>query len=103
MQYLNIFATDKGNPPLQTVDIVEIVAVGSLSFSPLVKFDKVKYEIKVLEHAVKGVAIGQVNAISQTGPVQYKISGGNDIGVFGIEQKTGIIKQLVYGRELFLS
>lgn len=89
VQYLNIFAADKGTPSLQTVGIVEVIVYGSLNLSPVIKFEKTKYEVKVVEHASKGVTISQVKAVSQSGSVEYKISGGNDFGTFGIESKTG--------------
>ncbi|CAG9854996.1 unnamed protein product [Phyllotreta striolata] len=93
--YLNVLATDKGNPPMSSSGLVEI-QVGDLpETSPSLLFQNATYAVTLAENTERLKEVVRVGAVRSDGRrqrVAYSIGAGDDAGVFIIDSTTGIIQ-----------
>lgn len=93
--YLNVVATDKGNPPQTSTGLVEII-VGDISeSSPQLRFQNSTYDVMISENTDQFRDVLQVSAIRTDGRKQkilYSIGMGNEENIFVINSETGIIQ-----------
>lgn len=93
--YLNVVATDKGNPLQSTVGLVE-VTVGDLSATtPNLRFQNATYRMKLEENTAPYKDLLQVSAIRTDGRRQnifYSFGMGNENNVFVINADSGVIQ-----------
>lgn len=93
--YLNVVATDKGNPPQTSTGLVEII-VGDISeSSPQLRFQNSTYNVMISENTDQFRDVLQVSAIRTDGRKQkilYSIGMGNEENIFVINSETGIIQ-----------
>ncbi|XP_074037726.1 dachsous cadherin-related 1 isoform X2 [Leptinotarsa decemlineata] len=95
VSYLNILATDKGNPPRSSTGLIEIMVGDLQEGSPLLKFQNDTYTITVSESAEQFQDIIQVAAVRTDGRRQkiiYSIGSGNEENIFVINSSSGIIQ-----------
>ncbi|XP_056635801.1 protein dachsous [Diorhabda sublineata] len=93
--YLNVQATDKGNPSRSSSGLVEITVGDLQDGSPELKFQNDTYTIRVAENAEQFTDIVQVSAIRTDGRRQkilYNIGSGNEDNIFVINSDSGIIQ-----------
>lgn len=93
--YLNVIATDKGNPPQSSTGLIEIV-VGDISdASPQLRFQNSTYNVLISENIDQFHDVLQVSAVRTDGRKQkilYSIGTGNEENIFVINSETGIIQ-----------
>ncbi|VEN39451.1 unnamed protein product [Callosobruchus maculatus] len=93
--YLNILATDKGNPSKSSTGLVEIV-VGDISpGSPQLQFQNSTYVVTVPENTERFRDVLQVTAVRSDGRRQkilYSFGTGNEDNIFILNSKTGMIQ-----------
>uniref|UniRef100_A0A6P7F7B9 Protein dachsous n=1 Tax=Diabrotica virgifera virgifera TaxID=50390 RepID=A0A6P7F7B9_DIAVI len=93
--YLNILATDKGNPPRSSSGLVEIIVGDMQEGSPELRFQNDTYTVQIAENAEQFRDIIQVAAIRSDGRRQkivYYIGSGNEDNIFVINSDSGIIQ-----------
>ncbi|CAG9820098.1 unnamed protein product [Phaedon cochleariae] len=93
--YLNILATDKGNPPRSSTGLVEIMVGDLQDGSPLLTFQNDTYKMTITENAEKFRDVIQVTALRSDGRRQkivYSIGSGNEENIFVINSNSGIIQ-----------
>uniref|UniRef100_A0A915J6R9 Cadherin domain-containing protein n=1 Tax=Romanomermis culicivorax TaxID=13658 RepID=A0A915J6R9_ROMCU len=96
--YLRIFASDKGQQgPLKSMGVVQILVRdssffgGTIASQPVVKFDKEKYEVTIVENASSKKQVVRVGVLAPVKDVIFGIIWGNEDKAFAIEAKTGKI------------
>lgn len=93
--YLNIIATDKGNPPQSSTGLIEI-AVGDVSEStPKLEFQNSTYNVLISENTDQFRDVLQVSAARIDGRKQkvwYSIGSGNEENIFLMNSNTGVIQ-----------
>lgn len=93
--HLKIMARDKGNPPQNSLGLIEL-RVGDVSADmPNLRFQNETYSAALMENVMSGDSVVNVNAVRSDGRRQkiiYSIESGNDDGAFDIDAKTGEIK-----------
>lgn len=93
--YLNVIATDKGNPPQSSTGLIE-VAVGDVSeFTPKLQFQNSTYSVLLSENTDQFRDVLQVSAVRTDGRKQkvlYSIGSGNEDNIFLINASTGVIQ-----------
>lgn len=93
--YLNVIATDKGNPPQSSTGLIE-VAIGDVSESiPKLIFQNATYNVLLSENTDQFRDVLQVSAVRRDGRKQkilYSIGSGNEDNIFLINSNTGVIQ-----------
>ncbi|CAH0559984.1 unnamed protein product [Brassicogethes aeneus] len=93
--YLNVVATDKGNPPKSSSGLVEII-VGELpAGAPQLRFQNETYEVTIPENSDQFRDIIQVSAVKTDGRrhrIHYSFGTGNEENIFVINSETGMIQ-----------
>lgn len=93
--YLNVVATDKGNPPKSSTGLIELI-VGDLPQGSLsLRFQNATYEVNIPENISQRRSIVQVSAVRTDGrrqKIQYTFGMGNEDNIFRIEAESGIIQ-----------
>lgn len=93
--YLNVIATDKGNPPQSSSGLIE-VAVGDVSeTAPKLDFQNKTYSVLLSENTDQFRDVLQVSAVRTDGRKQkvlYSIGSGNEDNIFVINSNTGVIQ-----------
>lgn len=94
--YIEVVATDKGNPPLSTGGLIEL-KIGEISPSyPKLMFKNDTFKLKLKEHLATGTPILQLQAVRSDGrrnKVTYSIvSGSRDAEAFQIDLHNGEIR-----------
>ncbi|KAG5896560.1 hypothetical protein JTB14_010389 [Gonioctena quinquepunctata] len=95
VSYLNILATDKGNPPKSSTGLIEIMVGDLQEGSPILRFQNDTYTVTVTENAQQFQDITQVAAVRTDGRRQkiiYSIGSGNEENIFIIDSNSGIIQ-----------
>jgi protocadherin-16/23 len=93
--YINVLATDKGNPPRSSTGLVEIVVGDILESTPQLRFQNSTYVVNVPENTDKFQDIIRVSAVRTDGRRQrifYSFGTGNEHNVFSMDAETGIIQ-----------
>jgi protocadherin-16/23 len=93
--YINVLATDKGNPPRSSTGLVEIVVGDILESTPQLRFQNSTYVVNVPENTDKFQDILRVSAVRTDGRRQrifYSFGTGNEHNVFSMDAETGIIQ-----------
>lgn len=93
--YLNVIATDKGNPPQSSVGLIEIIVGNISNNSPQLRFQNSTYHVSISENTEQFRDVLQVTAIRSDGRRQkivYSIGMGNEENIFVIDSETGIIQ-----------
>ncbi|KAF5281948.1 hypothetical protein FQA39_LY00472 [Lamprigera yunnana] len=93
--YLNMIATDKGNPPQSSTGLIEI-SVGDVSENyPKLRFQNNTYLVNVPENAEEFRDVIKVLAVRSDGRRQkiiYSFGTGNEANIFSINSDSGIIQ-----------
>lgn len=94
--YIEVLATDKGNPPLSTTGLIEL-RIGEISQSyPKLLFNNDTFQLRVKEHLATGSPVLTVQAVRSDGrrnKVTYSIiSGSRDAEAFRIDSQSGEIR-----------
>lgn len=93
--YLNIMATDKGNPPQSSTGLVEI-GIGDVPDSyPMLLFQNSTYTVTLPENAEQFRDVIKVTAVRSDGRRQkiiYSFGAGNEAYIFVINSESGIIQ-----------
>lgn len=93
--YLNIQATDKGNPPKSSTGLVEIIVGDIPSGSPQLRFQNESYSVTISENPEPYQDILQIAAVRTDGRRQrilYSFGMGNEYNAFSLNSETGIIQ-----------
>ncbi|CAH1987791.1 unnamed protein product [Acanthoscelides obtectus] len=93
--YLNILATDKGNPSKSSTGLVEIVVGDIPPGSPQLQFQNSTYLVTVPENTERFRDILQVSALRSDGRRQkilYSFGTGNEDNIFVLNSKTGMVQ-----------
>lgn len=93
--YLNVMATDKGNPPKSSIGLIEII-VGDLPQGSInLRFQNTTYEVTLPENIEEFREVTQVSAVRTDGRRQkivYSFGTGNEENIFSIDSETGMIQ-----------
>lgn len=93
--YLNVVATDKGNPPKSSTGLIELV-VGDLPQTPLnLRFQNSSYDVTIPENIDQFRDVIQVSAVRTDGRRQkilYTFGTGNEENIFVIGAESGMIQ-----------
>lgn len=93
--YLNVIATDKGNPPQTSTGLIEIVVGDVSETAPKLTFQNSTYNILLSENTDQFRDVLQVSAVRTDGRKQkvlYSIGSGNEDNIFLINSNTGVIQ-----------
>lgn len=93
--YLNIQATDKGNPPKSSKGLVEIIVGDIPSSSPQLRFQNDTYTVTINENPESYQDIIQIAAVRTDGRrqrISYSFGMGNEYNAFGLNSDTGMIQ-----------
>lgn len=93
--YLNVIATDKGNPSQSSTGLIEIVVGEIPDTAPQLRFQNSVYKVLLSENAEQFHDILQVSAVRTDGRKQkilYSIGNGNEENIFVINSETGVIQ-----------
>ncbi|XP_058795788.1 protein dachsous [Phymastichus coffea] len=92
--WLEVIATDKGNPSLSSRGLVELCVGNLADAAPILKFQNDSYDIVIQENSRSGTELIQVTAVRSDGRRQqiiYSIGSGNDQQMFHIDEKSGLL------------
>lgn len=93
--YLNVIATDKGNPPKSSTGLIELI-VGDLPDSSLsLHFQNSTYDVTIQENTDQFHDVVQVSAVRTDGRRQkilYSFGTGNEENIFVIGAESGVIQ-----------
>lgn len=93
--YLNVVATDKGNPPQSSTGLIEI-SVGDIPDNyPQLRFQNSTYVVNLNENAEQFRDVLKVSAVRTDGRRQkilYSFGTGNEANIFVINSENGIIQ-----------
>ncbi|XP_029020737.1 protocadherin Fat 4 isoform X2 [Betta splendens] len=91
--YIDITASDKGNPPLSAPASVRIAVTEENHHTP--EFSQSQISATVPESLAVGTAIRTLSARDKdkdtNGLITYNINAGNDKGLFALNSKTGVL------------
>ncbi|KAF7286531.1 hypothetical protein GWI33_004934 [Rhynchophorus ferrugineus] len=93
--YLNVIATDKGNPPKSSIGLVEIIVGDLPQGSVNLRFQNTTYEVILPENTEQHHDVTQVSAVRTDGRrqnISYSFGTGNEDNVFIIDAETGVIQ-----------
>lgn len=92
--YLNIQATDKGNPPKSSTGLVEIIVGDMPVGSPQLRFQNETYTVTINENPEHYQEIMQIAAVRTDGRrqrISYTFGMGNEHNAFSLNSDTGMI------------
>lgn len=93
--FLNVIATDKGNPPKSSVGLIEIIVGETLERLPELRFQNSSYFVTIPEDVEEYQDILQVNAVRTDGrrqKIDYSFGTGNEDNIFIINSDNGKIQ-----------
>ncbi|XP_018320915.1 protein dachsous [Agrilus planipennis] len=93
--YINVIATDKGNPPQSSNGLIEINVGDIPDGFPKLRFQNSSYVVVLPENANQFRDVIQISAVRTDGRKQkifYSFGNGNELNTFVINSESGIIQ-----------
>ncbi|XP_050303550.1 protein dachsous [Anthonomus grandis grandis] len=93
--YLNVVATDKGNPPKSSTGLIELIVGDVPSSSIALRFQNATYDVTVPENTEQFRDVVQVTAVRTDGRKQkifYSFGTGNEENIFTVGAESGVIQ-----------
>lgn len=93
--YIDIAATDKGNPPQKSNGLVEIIVGDIPAGSPQLRFQNSTYIVTITENAEKFQELLQVSAVRTDGrrqKITYSFGSGNEENIFILNPSSGVLQ-----------
>ncbi|XP_045480676.1 protein dachsous isoform X2 [Harmonia axyridis] len=93
--YIEVVATDKGNPSKSTTGLVEITVGDIAEETPKLVFQTSRYDLSLMENTEEHQHVAQVAAVRTDGrrqKISYSFGSGNEENIFSINSDSGYIQ-----------